>query len=228
MLVRAPESLSKGCEFEFRQERRENFLLLSQLCVLTLIRCPLHPRVTAVARKRPRSFCQKYRWQVTRKHAYTFDPVKSEWADYAAVQTECGSLSGNELTRNSSGNTRSQSSQLAEPLWTDSGLKSGIGVRELISTKKKNKRRRGMNCRTFCENPRTRGKKHFHHHQINHAFIPTSNGFSLVFFCFFVFYDYRFVTEKKIISACNTPWRDLLKTELLVVHFYSSGSRTSL
>ena len=40
----------------------------------------------------------------------------------------------NELTRNSSGNARSQSSQLAEPLWTDPGLKSGISLRELIST----------------------------------------------------------------------------------------------
>ena len=29
----------------------------------------------------------------------------------------------NELTRNSLGNTRPQSSQLAEPLWTDPGLK---------------------------------------------------------------------------------------------------------
>ena len=29
--------------------------------VITLIRCPLHPRVSAVARKRPRSFCQKCR-----------------------------------------------------------------------------------------------------------------------------------------------------------------------
>ena len=46
-------------------------------------------------------------------------------------------LSGNELTRNSSGNIRSQSSQLAEPLWTDPGLKSGINVRELISALKK-------------------------------------------------------------------------------------------
>ena len=44
-----------------------------------------------------------------------------------------GNLSGNELTLNSSGNTWSQSSQLAGPLWTDHGLKSGIGVRELIS-----------------------------------------------------------------------------------------------
>ena len=29
--------------------------------------------------------------------------------------------------------TLGQSSQLAEPLWTDPGLKSGISVRELIS-----------------------------------------------------------------------------------------------
>ena len=41
---------------------------------------------------------------------------------------------GNELTRKSTGNTRSQSSQLSEPLWTDFGLKSGITVRELIFT----------------------------------------------------------------------------------------------
>ena len=48
-----------------------------------------------------------------------------------------GTLSGNKLTRNSSGNTKPQSSQLAEPLWTDPGLKSGISVCELISTLKK-------------------------------------------------------------------------------------------
>ena len=40
------------------------------LCWL-LFRYPFHPRVTAVARKRPWSFCQKRRWQVTAKHAYT-------------------------------------------------------------------------------------------------------------------------------------------------------------
>ena len=74
-LVRAPDSLLKGCEFESRQERWEKFPLQSQLCVLTLIRCPFHPRVTAVARKRPRSFCQKCRWQVIPKHAYTLDRV---------------------------------------------------------------------------------------------------------------------------------------------------------
>ena len=71
LLVTAPDSWSKGCEFKSRQERQENFVLQSQLCVLTLIRYPFHHRVTAVARKRPWSFCQKCRWQVTPKHAYT-------------------------------------------------------------------------------------------------------------------------------------------------------------
>ena len=66
-------------------------------------------------------------WKLHLKHAYTLDPTKSEWADYAAVQ----------LTRNLSGNIRPQSSQLAEPLWTDPGIKSGTSVRELISTSKK-------------------------------------------------------------------------------------------
>ena len=37
-----------------------------------------------------------------------------------------GTLSGNELTHDSSGNTRSQSSQLIEPLWTNPRVKSEI------------------------------------------------------------------------------------------------------
>ena len=48
--------------------------------MLTLVRCPFHPRVTAVARKRPRPFCHKCRWQVTPKHAYTLNPMRSDWA----------------------------------------------------------------------------------------------------------------------------------------------------
>ena len=40
------------------------------LCRL-LFRYPFHPCVTAVARKRSPSFCQKCRWQVTAKYAYT-------------------------------------------------------------------------------------------------------------------------------------------------------------
>ena len=50
---------------------------------------------------------------------------------------------GNELTRNSSGNARSQSSQLAKPLWTDPGLKEWNGVRKLILASRKRRRKRG-------------------------------------------------------------------------------------
>ena len=47
-----------------------------------------------------------------------------------------GTRQGNELTRNSSGNTRPQSSQLSEPLSTDPGVKSEIIVRELSPLEK--------------------------------------------------------------------------------------------
>ena len=45
------------------------FSRVSFLCWL-LFWYLFHPHVTAVACKRPRSFCQKHRWQVTAKHAY--------------------------------------------------------------------------------------------------------------------------------------------------------------
>ena len=96
---------------------------------MTLIPCLFQTSVTAVAHERPQSFCQKCKWQVTPKHAYTLDPTKSEWVN----------LTGNELTHTLSGNAQPQSSQLTEPLWTDPGIKSGISMRELISTLKKKK-----------------------------------------------------------------------------------------
>ena len=55
------------------------------LTVLMKVR-PFHPRVTAVARKRPRLFCQKCRWRLHLNTLNTLDPTKSEWADYTAVQ----------------------------------------------------------------------------------------------------------------------------------------------
>ena len=45
-----------------------------------------------------------------------------------------GTYQGNELTYNLLGCAWPQLSCLAEPLWTDPGLKSGIGVHELKST----------------------------------------------------------------------------------------------
>ena len=136
----------------------ENFLLQSPLCVVTLIPCPFQPRITVVPPKSPRSFCQKYSWQITSKHAYTLFPPWWECAEYATVQAECGNLSEKELTLNSSGNNPSQSSHLTGPLWTDPGL---ISVRELISTLNQTKTRRcGINCRLFSQSHCKRGKRH--------------------------------------------------------------------
>ena len=96
-------------------------------------------------------FLPKCRWQVTPKHAYTLDQMKSEWADYFAVQAWFGNLSRNKLPHNLYRNIRPQLSQLAELLWTDLGLKSGISVSKLISTSQK-KCMWGTNCRTFSQN----------------------------------------------------------------------------
>ena len=126
----------------------------------------------AVACKRPRSFCQKCWWQVTLKCAYTLDLMKSEWDDYAAVQAWHGNLSGNELTRNFSGNIQPQSSQLAEPLWTNPGLKSGISACEVIFTLKKTKQCRWvMNGWTFSQNLCKQGKTHHHSECRDHLFM---------------------------------------------------------
>ena len=42
-----------------------------------------------------------------------------------------GTYTGEQFHTSLSGNTQPQSSQIAEPLWTDPGLKSGIAVCEL-------------------------------------------------------------------------------------------------
>ena len=81
-------------------------------------------RVTAAARKRPRSFCQKCKWQVTPKRVRTLDPVKSQWADLLSRHSGEPVTEENELTCNSTGNTWPQLSQFAEPLWPDPGLNS--------------------------------------------------------------------------------------------------------
>ena len=49
----------------------------------------------------------------------TLHPTKSEWADHAVQDFSAGTHRENEPTRESKGNAHPQSSQLAEPLWTD-------------------------------------------------------------------------------------------------------------
>ena len=173
-LVRAPYSWSKDCKCKSRQERQENFLLQSQLCVVTLIRCPSHPCVTAVACKRPQSFCQKCRWLVPLN---THTPL-TQWS--------CSGLTI-PLSRHSVGTYQKMSSHASHQgtlshshlsSLSHCGLiltkKSWISVRELISSLKKEKKKRhswGMNCQTFSQNPGMWGNGH-HHHQWNDTVAP--------------------------------------------------------
>ena len=118
--------------------------------MLTLIQCLFQPKLPQWYVK-DSGHSAKSALGSKRKHAYTLDPMKSQWADYATVQTLCGNLSGNDLIRNLSGNIWTQPSKLPEPLWTDPGLKSGISVHELISTSKKKKKCTwGINGQTFA------------------------------------------------------------------------------
>ena len=89
------------------------------------------PRVTAVALKRPRSFCQ---------NTYTALIKGSRSGPTMLYRHSVETYQGNELTCNSSVNIWPPSSQLAEPLSTDSGLTSGNCLCELISTLKKKKK----------------------------------------------------------------------------------------
>ena len=73
-----------------------------------------------------------------RFHLNTHTPLTQRCRSELTVSSRhsVGTYQGKELTRNSSGNALVQPSQLAESLWTDPGLKSGTGRRELISTLK--------------------------------------------------------------------------------------------
>ena len=68
----------------------------------------------------------------------------------------------------SSGNTRPQSSQLAEPLWTDPGRKSGISMRDLISTLKKEKEEEAQSVNELSNilQKSSHARKSHHHHQV--------------------------------------------------------------
>ena len=74
---RKATGLLPGCSGNRNLSSRVNFpfWLIFNVCST--------PCVTTVAHKRPQWFCKKSRWQSTPKQPYTFNPMKSEWADYA-------------------------------------------------------------------------------------------------------------------------------------------------
>ena len=105
--------------------------------MLTLIRCPFHLALPQWHAKDPGHSAKNAGGRLHLKmHTSLTQRSRSGLSKHRV-----GAYQGNELTRNSSGNTRPQSSQLAEPLWTDPGVKSGISVREPISISKKKKKK---------------------------------------------------------------------------------------
>ena len=218
LLVRVPDLWSKGCEHESQLKQREIFLLQSQLCVPTLIRCPFHLHVMAVACKRPQSFCQKCRWQITPKHAHTLDPSKSEWADFPLFRYSVRiyqEMSSHATCQGTLG--QSSHSQLTEPLWTVPCLKSAISLGELISTLKKKKSRWGMNCWTFSPNPCTQGKSH---HSACLGKITASTRAALpspTSVCVFFVFTYQDASDLKILHFAVTS-RNVRIPSVLISH----------
>ena len=97
---------------------------------MTLIQCPLLPVLPQWHSKDPGHSEKKCRLQVTDKRAYT---QPNEVGVVCAVQVLCGNALGKQhATRQKT--LVPKSSQFAEPLWTDPGIMSGIGKREIIST----------------------------------------------------------------------------------------------
>ena len=70
MLTAAVECQTRGQQVSGPSAGRSFLSRVNFRCRL-LLRYAFNPRVTAVARKRSRSFCQKCRWQVTAKHTCT-------------------------------------------------------------------------------------------------------------------------------------------------------------
>ena len=141
LLVTAPDSWSKGCDFrilagtagEFSSPVNFVCRLFYSVCATPVlpqwhIKDPGHSAKSAGGR--------------LHLNTHTSFTHQSQ-SGLTMLLSSCGNLSGNKPTRNSSGNTRSQSSQLAEPLWTDPGLKSGINLHKLISTLKKKEKSAG-------------------------------------------------------------------------------------
>ena len=114
-----------------RQERRENFLLQGQLCGPCLFGVRSTPVLPQWRVKDPGHPAKS---AGDRLHLNMNTPLTRRSHQCGLTMPLSRHSVGIELTRNSSRNSRSQSSQLAEPLWTDPSLKSGISVHELIST----------------------------------------------------------------------------------------------
>ena len=120
----------KGCELKSQHKQQENFLLLCTdlfgVCSTPMlpqwhVKDPGHSAKSAGGRL----------------HLNTHTPLTQPSRSGLTMplsRHSVGAYTRRRAQHSSSWKTQPKSSQLAEPLWIDPGLKSGISVRELIST----------------------------------------------------------------------------------------------
>ena len=112
--VRVPAGAAGECSFP-------KFTFRADSCSVSV-----PTRVIAAARKGSQSFCQSAggRLQI---NTHTPFIQRSRSGLTMLSKHIVGTYQGNEITRNQYGNTRPQSSHLAESLWTDPDVKKGTG-----------------------------------------------------------------------------------------------------
>lgn len=108
--------MSEGRGFNSLEDLWDNFLPLSGMTYLYI---SVLPRVSTIPRDRPPAFCLTGRWKVTSKHV--LPPLTQRRRSQLSMLSRhwVGTQQGNELTRNSSGNSRLQSSHVTLPFSED-------------------------------------------------------------------------------------------------------------
>ena len=128
------------------------------------MRCPFHPLVATVARKRPWSFCHKCRWQVTPKRIHPWpNEVRVGWLCHCLgiVWEPYRKRAHMQLVRKHS--VRVVSACWVSVDWSRPKEWNECAWAYLHFKNKKQKRRWRMNSWTFSPNPLTQGKSHHHH-----------------------------------------------------------------
>ena len=162
--------------------------------------------------KRLRSFCQKRKWQVTPKHAYTLDPTKSEWATIplspGIVWEPIRKRAHKQLVREHSVTVVSARWATVDWSWHNewNSKKKKEKKRKKKERKKEiKKRRRGINCWTLSQNSRTRGKSHHRqsHPPINEHWMIAQNEFE---HNYLYLYCLRLAVAKRFTFYSHNVW----------------------
>ena len=105
--------------------------------MLTPIRCLFHPTLLQWHLKDPSHSAKSAGGSLHLNTHTAMTQQSRSGLTMPLFRHSVGTYQGNERTCNLSGNIQPQLSQLTEPLWSDPCIKSGISVRELISTHSK-------------------------------------------------------------------------------------------